>query len=99
MSGEETLSQAVNRLSAKGYIEDFQVKNNQLYLSSKKIFIKASDVCVDEIARFEGDTNLDDEAIVFALRHPASGIKGTYVTAYSTDMDTADMDIIQQLKI
>lgn len=99
MSGEETLSQTVNRLNAQGYIEDFQVKNNKFYLSTKKLFINPSDIVVDETVRFEGNTNLNDEAIVFALRDSITGIKGTYVIAYSTDMDGADIDIIQQLKL
>ncbi|MDA0712475.1 MAG: hypothetical protein O2897_00605 [bacterium] len=99
MSDEETLSQTVNRLNAQGYTEDFQVKNNKFYLSAKKLFINPIDVVIDETARFEGDTNLNDESIVFALRDPVSGFKGTYVIGYSTNMDPADMDIIHQLKM
>lgn len=94
-----TLSQAIIRLNKKGYVEDFQVKNKMLCIRSKEKYFEPSTLIVDEVLRFEGETNLEDEAAVFALRDQNSGIKGTYVVAYGPDMDPLDMDIVQKLKI
>ncbi len=99
MQEPETLSGAIEKLNKKGYTDDFQAKNNLLYAIRHRHFFDPALLVVDEIVRFEGETDLDDESVLFALRDSVSGIKGTYVVAYGTDMDESDMDIVKKLEV
>ena len=99
MQEPETLSVAIEKLNKKGYTEDFQAKNNLLYGIKHRQSFEPGALIVDEIVRFEGETDLQDESAIFALRDSTSGIRGTYVIAYGTDMDEADMDIVKKLKV
>lgn len=98
MQEAETLSMAIEKLNKKGYTEDFQAKNNLLYAINRREYFEPRNLDVDQIIRFEGETDLAEESVLFALRDSASGIMGTYVVAYSTDMDEADMDIVKKLQ-
>ena len=52
---------------------------------------------VDEIVRFEGITDPDDEAIVFALRCQVHGIRGTYAVPYGAKLPEIDTEMVQRL--
>jgi hypothetical protein len=52
---------------------------------------------IDEVVRFEGMTNPDDEAIVFAVRCGVHGTRGTYVTAYGPQMSAVDAEMVRRL--
>lgn len=99
MQEPETLSMAIEKLNKKGYTEDFQGKNNLLYAINHRQSFEPGELIVDEIVRFEGETDLQEESVIFALRDSVSGIMGTYIVAYSTDMDEADMDIVKKLEV
>ncbi|MES2503492.1 MAG: phosphoribosylpyrophosphate synthetase [Myxococcota bacterium] len=93
----ETLSQAIKRFNARGYTEDFRAHAGKLKATPADKLFQPTELSVDETFRLEGDTNLEDELILFALSDPSSGLKGTYVSAYSTNMDPLDVDIMQKL--
>ncbi len=58
--------------------------------------IDADQATIDEIVRFEGDSNPDDEAILAAVSMP-SGHRGLYASAYGTDVAPDDADVLQAL--
>lgn len=47
--------------------------------------------------RFEGASDPEDEAILFALRCEVHGIKGTYVVAYGAAVDPLDAAVVRRL--
>ena len=60
MESPDTLSQTINRLRQQGYTEDLnRHEDNPLWLDPDAYR-------VDEIFRFEGPTNPDDESILYA---------------------------------
>lgn len=94
----ETLSEAVNRLTAAGYTASFSATDDgQLRCSSCDGQHLAGEVVIDEIGRFEGESDPADEAAVFALSCGQCGIKGTYVVAYGPEMASADVEIVKSL--
>ncbi|MBL4819148.1 MAG: phosphoribosylpyrophosphate synthetase [Deltaproteobacteria bacterium] len=99
MREAETLSQAIKRLEAKGYTEDFRSKEGKLIATPSQQKFEADDLSMDEVVRFEGETDLDEEMILFALSDPKTGLKGTYAVAYSHNMDPEDVDIVQKLSL
>jgi hypothetical protein len=52
---------------------------------------------VAAVLRFEGETDPDDEAIVFALECKEHGVKGTYTVAYGSNTPPADIDLVRRL--
>jgi hypothetical protein len=95
MNGTESLNDALERLTKAGYSESFRASNGQLKSASGSY--DPSEFTVDTVVRFEGATDLDEEAAIFALTHMKSNTKGVYVVAFGPQMDTDDVDIVQKL--
>lgn len=94
----ETLSEAVERLSRDGYAHDFRAEEGGLRdLESGELF-EPDALRVDEVVRFEGATNPDDESVVFALSTPDGAVRGTYAVAYGPGMDPADVAFVRRLQ-
>ena len=76
-----TLSEAMESLVRRGYTEHFGVRGDQLRgFESGKTF-DSRDVIIREYERFEGVSDPDDMAILYALES-SSGIHGTLVDAF-----------------
>ncbi len=95
MSDEmETISEAMDRLRAAGYTADWRAVDGRL--ASDDASHDPADVTIDEIVRFEGESNPDDEAVLFALRAPDGG-RGLYAAPYGPDVSTDDVAVIRAL--
>jgi hypothetical protein len=53
---------------------------------------------IDELVRFEGDSDPGDESAVFARTSKADSTTGTYTVAYGPMMDAIDVDIVDRLR-
>lgn len=98
MREAQTLSQVLERLQRKGYVEDFKAYGQGMRVIPKNIMVDPETLIVDGIYRFEGETDLNEEAMIFALNCPKNNFKGTYVVAFGPMMDSADIAIVQRLK-
>jgi hypothetical protein len=65
---------------------------------SLNIQLYPEDFVIDKFYRFEGASNPDDSAIVYAISSK-DGLKGTLVDAYGVYSDTLTNDMIKKLKI
>ncbi|MBR9859696.1 phosphoribosylpyrophosphate synthetase [bacterium] len=75
------LMEAINALTDKGYTEDFNAEGDQIVaLISGKTFTP-EELHIDEIHRFEGDTDPADSSELFAIS-AKSGLKGTLSMAH-----------------
>jgi hypothetical protein len=88
----------LKKLSLRGYTKDFKSAPNTLILNPDGIEIIPEELVVDAIYRFEGQTDLDDEEIIFALSYPKLDIKGTYLVAFGPMMDPQDSAMVLRLK-
>jgi hypothetical protein len=95
----QTLSEAMRALQSRGYVDDFRAQAGQLKALVAKCAFSPSELVVDEVHRFEGETDLDEEMTIFALSHLASAIMGTYVVAFGSKMDPLDAEMVEKLKI
>jgi hypothetical protein len=76
-----TLSEAMESLVRRGFTEHFGVRADQLRgFESGKSF-GSEDVIIREYERFEGVSDPDDMAILYALES-SSGLHGTLVDAF-----------------
>jgi|SRR5579871_2193633 len=98
MMEPESVSQVLKRLTKEGYTEDFKAHKNGMWAFPKNCEVDPDQLVVDKFYRFEGETDLDDEEIIFALSCPKNKIKGTYLVAFGPKMDSADAQLVQKLK-
>jgi hypothetical protein len=93
----ETLSEVLQRLSEAGYTDDYRADGQGLRSRSSGMVHPPDRFKVDEIVRFEGDSDPGDESAVFALTSEADGTRGTYTVAYGPIMDALDAKIVRLL--
>jgi hypothetical protein len=96
----ETLSQAVDRLERRGYRKAFRaIAHGMLELPNGPRFEPES-LVVDEVVRFEGVSDPEDEAVLFALRAPdADDVRGTFVASYGVQGDPLCALAVQRLDL
>jgi hypothetical protein len=93
----ETVSEAVERLAAAGYVAQFRAVARGLSPGEGTV-CEPEHLVVDEFVRFEGASNPDDEAIVFALHDSNHDIRGTYTVAYGPEIDPLDAEMVRRLQ-
>jgi hypothetical protein len=77
----KTLSEAIESLVRRGFTEHFGVRSDRLRgFESGKTF-DANDVTIREYDRFEGVSDPDDMAILYAIES-SSGTRGTLIDAF-----------------
>ena len=95
----ETVSEAVNDLTARGYVTNFDIHAEKEVLICDKLSVCLSpdEFTVDEVYRFEGSTDPADEAVVYAISASEYHIKGILVDAFGPYSDTNTSKVIQIL--
>lgn len=98
-TGEEmsTLSSCMTSVLKKGYIDNFKVTEKGLYAPSKDKYYSPWKVSIDNFYRFEGASNPDDNAVLYALR-THDGVKGMLVDAYGAYSDELLNSFIQDVR-
>jgi hypothetical protein len=76
-----TLTDCVNRLMQRGYIENFISMADGLEAPSNNRVYRAADVRIADFYRFEGESDPADNAICYAIE-TNDGIKGIVIDAY-----------------
>ena len=98
MSTMETIDQVVERMTAAGYRDHFRAEGERLHAKGANRSYAPETLVVDEVARFEGESDPGDEAAVFALRSLEDDLRGTYTVTYGPQMATADAKIVPRLR-
>ncbi|UXX79040.1 phosphoribosylpyrophosphate synthetase [Reichenbachiella carrageenanivorans] len=95
----DTVSEATKGLTQRGYTTDLKVlaENECLVCQSTSKQLSPDEFVIDEVHRFEGDTDPSDEMIVYAISSMHHDIKGILVNAYGVDADTSTFQIIKHL--
>lgn len=95
-----TVSEALNDLFKRGYILDFALlkEGDCIYCHNQNHSLNAEDFEIDEVYRFEGDTDPGDEMILFAISSNKHNIKGTLLNAFGIYADSNNSKIIEKLK-
>jgi hypothetical protein len=98
MKSYTTLSQAMNALRDEGYVEDFNLKPDGLICNTLDREFNHNQFEVDKVYRFEGDSNPDDNSILFAISSDNGKIKGILVDAYGAYADPLTTEMIRKLR-
>jgi hypothetical protein len=93
----EMLSEAVERLAAAGYRDDFRAEPGGLRAVGTRCLHDPESLVIEEVVRFEGASDPGDEAVLFALRCEIHGTKGTYVVTFGPSVDPLDAAMVRRL--
>src|SRR5205085_10337165 len=95
MRSYDTLSEAINDLTKRGYKTNFNIKND--CLACEDLMLHPEDYNVDEFYRFEGPTDPSDENILFAISSEKYKMKGLLVNAFGMYGDSFSAKLISKL--
>lgn len=97
MKNYESLVDALADLNERGYVADFDTDNVCLYCGELDIRLNPEEFHVDETYRFEGDSNPDDNSVVYAITS-STGVKGTVVDAFGPYAGNLSFDMVKSLQ-
>lgn len=85
---------ALDKLNSEGYTVDFNLEENCIVCNADRF--NPDEFDIKEVYRYEGESNPDDEATVYAIESK-SGLKGVLVTSYGAYSDNMSDEILQKL--
>jgi hypothetical protein len=95
---EDTLTHVVDELTRRGYNEHFRVADGRLDVIGTGQRFEPEDVVIRGYYRFEGVSDPDDMAIVYAIE-TKSGVRGILVDAFGVYSDPLIGAAVQQMPI
>lgn len=93
----ETVSAAVNDLQDRGYTLNLNLKPDCLHCAENELQLYPEDFHIDEVYRFEGETDPADEAVVYAVSSDKHAVKGVLVDGYGTSAGAISPEIMAKL--
>ena len=93
----DTVTEAMSDLKKRGYTLNFNLQNNGLLCDEKEIYLHPQDFEVDEVYRFEGNTDPGDENTVYAISSAKHQLKGILVSAYGMYADISSTELLSKL--
>jgi len=94
----ETVTQAVSELAKRGYTLNFNLSAGYLAGDGHALNLNPDEFNIDEVHRFEGDTDPGDEMVVYAISADAKGVKGILVNAFGVYSDQESDTLMAKLK-
>jgi hypothetical protein len=89
-----TVTEAINKLRAKGFTLDFNLQKNCL-VCNNNIF-NVDDFDIVDVYRYEGNSDPADEAAVYGIQS-TNGDKGILVTGYGLSTDEMSAELLHKL--
>jgi hypothetical protein len=95
----DTLSDAVADLEKRGYEYDFQLSADYIECKAIDLKLMPEEFEIDEFYRFEGMTDPDDSAVIYAISSPVGNLKGVIIDAYGAYAENISPELLDKLKI
>ena len=95
----DTLVYALEGLKERGYTVNFNIAFDKLMCSNNNICLNPDEFDIVEVHRFEGDSNPDDEDVVYAVESKDGLIKGIITSAFGMYADSASTEMLKKLSI
>jgi hypothetical protein len=94
---ERSIAETVSSLTARGYRGSFRAEEAGLReVMSGKLY-RPERLRIEDLARFEGESDPGDSAAVLAVSDSRGVPLGTYVVAFGPQMDRLDADAVRRL--
>ena len=98
VTGYATLADAIDGLTRRGFSERFRVVDGGLQVIGTGERLRPADLVIREFHRFEGMSDPDDMAIVYAIEGKG-GIRGTLADAFGVYSDPATGAVLNDVPI
>jgi hypothetical protein len=98
LEGEETLKRVVDELSRRGYTEHFRAVDGGLQALGTGRRFAPKDLKIRGYYRFEGVSDPDDMAIVYAIE-TTSGFRGVLIDAFGVYADPTTAAALRNVPI
>mgnify|MGYP003556522820 FL=1 len=98
MANYDTMTEALAKLKLRGFTQDFGLAEDRIEGRTADCRVSPEDFEIVEVYRFEGMSNPDDSAVVYAIES-RDGSTGTLVDAYGMYSDTVKAGIIAKMRI
>jgi hypothetical protein len=95
---ESSVADAVSHFTAQGYTGGFRAENGELRDVFTGLTYRPEQLRIDDLVRFEGESDPGDSAAVFALSDSEGAKRGTYVVAFGPQMDRLDAEAVRRLR-
>lgn len=82
----KTLAETLESLRHEGFTESFQVRPGRLVGQQSNKGFRPSELKVEAIYRFEGETDPSDMSILFALSSHDGDVQGTWAAPFGSAM-------------
>ena len=92
-----TLSEVINHLQKEGYTIDFNLHENGTEDHGNLLLSHPEDFIIDKHYRFEGASDPEDEAVVYAISSAKHHLKGVLVNGYGISSDSVTDKMISSL--
>lgn len=100
MNTYETVTEAINDLTKKGYSANFNLPLLRESLPEyERNNLNANDFDIDAVYRFEGVSDPADETILFAISSKRFALKGILINAYGMYEDTETYELVKSLQL
>jgi hypothetical protein len=93
----ETLAEAIDRLQRAGFRDSFRAEGGMLRALEWERRFVPEELVVEETVRFEGVSDPDDEAILFALRSRSGDVRGTWAVSYGPGLHPDEAELLRRL--
>ena len=93
----ETMQHAMTRLEAAGYTGSFRAERGHLRCIACGCRVEPEAVTIDEVVRFEGASDPDEQAALFAISCGECAMKGTYAVVFGPAMPAEDGEVVRRL--
>ena len=95
----ESLSEALGRLYSRGFTHNLRADAGRLRDLATGERHDPELLAIAEIVRFEGASDPDEQAILFALEAPPGRPLGTWATAYGPAMPPEDVEVVRRIGV
>lgn len=92
-----TLSETINGLVKSGYTHDFNIADECIVCHNANLSLSPDDFQIDQVYRFEGDSDPEYQSILYAISSSKFNVKGTLVNGYGISSDEASTKLIEKL--
>jgi len=93
-----TMTRALEELACQGYTEEFYVADGRLRAKRSGQTLNAEDAVIRGHRRFEGVSDPDDMAIIYAIE-TTGGTRGTLVDAFGVYADPKIGDLVKRIPV
>ena len=97
MPAYDTLSEAVNDLQRRGYVDQLTLAENCVVCDAHGLTLDPEVFEIDEFYRFEGNSDPEDQSIVYAISSASNRIKGLLISAYGPDASPLTQAMVRKL--